>query len=224
MSRRTRIALLVTAVLAVFLSSFLVVQAVGVTLLDDPSSALEGGGIWPAVLGVSLLIADALLPVPSSLVMISLGALYGAFLGAALAFAGRFGMAVVGLWLGRAGAPIVVKLIGPARGIHADQLVERWGAFSIVVSRPVPLLAEAVVLAAGAARLPWRVALPAAFVGSLPEAIAYGAVGAAATSAANGAYVWLAFLLVGTLFRLGELAVRRNGRRAHTTPAVVLED
>ena len=107
---------------------------------------------------------------------------------------------------------------------HADQLVERWGAFSIVVSRPVPLLAEAVVLAAGAARLPWRVALPAAFVGSLPEAIAYGAVGAAATSTANGAYVWLAFLLVGTLFQLGELAVRRNGRRAHTTPAVVLED
>jgi uncharacterized membrane protein YdjX (TVP38/TMEM64 family) len=213
MSTRIRIALLMAALLAVLASSFLVVQALGVTLLEDPNTALDGGGTWPAVLGVSLLVVDALLPVPSSVVMISLGALYGAALGATLAFAGRFGMAVLGLALGRAGAPIVLKLIGRPRGAHAYDLVEHWGAFSIIVSRPVPLLAEAVVLAAGAARLPWRVALAAAFVGSLPEAIAYAAIGAAATSAANGALIWLAFLFVGTLFRFAELAVRRSGRR-----------
>jgi uncharacterized membrane protein YdjX (TVP38/TMEM64 family) len=213
MSARVRLALLCAAVVAVLLSSFLLVQALGVTLLDDPRSALDGGGPWPGVLGVSLLVADAVLPVPSSVVMISLGALYGAALGAALAFAGRFGMAIAGLALGRAGAPVVVKLIGRPREVHAEGLVERWGAFSIIVSRPVPLLAEAVVLAAGAARLPWRVALSAALVGSIPEAVVYGAVGAAATTAANGALVWLAFLAIGTLFRLAELAVRKPATR-----------
>jgi uncharacterized membrane protein YdjX (TVP38/TMEM64 family) len=213
MTARVRLALLGASVLAVLLSSFLVVEALGVTVLEDPSSAMDGGGAWPGVVGVLLLVADAVLPVPSSLVMISLGALYGAALGALLSFVGRFGMAVAGLALGRAGAPIVVKLIGRPRELHAKGLVDRWGAFAIIVSRPVPLLAEAVVLAAGAAKLPWRVALPAAAVGSLPEAIAYGAVGAAAASATNGALVWLAFLVVGTLFRLGELAVRRTSRR-----------
>jgi uncharacterized membrane protein YdjX (TVP38/TMEM64 family) len=205
MSARVRLALLCGAVVAVLLSSFLLVQALGVTLLDDPRSALDGGGPWPGVLGVSLLVADAVLPVPSSVVMISLGA--------ALAFAGRFGMAIAGLALGRAGAPVVVKLIGRPREVHAEGLVERWGAFSIIVSRPVPLLAEAVVLAAGAARLPWRVALSAALVGSIPEAVVYGAVGAAATTAADGALVWLAFLAIGTLFRLAELAVRKPAAR-----------
>jgi uncharacterized membrane protein YdjX (TVP38/TMEM64 family) len=218
MSTRARLALLAAAVVAVLLSSYLLVQALGVTLLDDPRPALAGGGVWPGILGVSLLIADAVLPVPSSLVMISLGALYGAVLGGGLAFAGRFGMAVAGLALGRAGAPLVAKLIGRSREAHADDLVRRWGAFSIIVSRPVPLLAEAVVFAAGAARLPWRVALPAALVGSLPEAIVYGAVGAAATSATSGALIWLAFLVVATLFRLTELALRRTGR-ARIAPA-----
>lgn len=213
MTARVRLVVLGASVLAVLLSSFLVVAALNVTLLEDPSSGMEGGGIRPGVLGISLLVADAVLPVPSSVVMISLGALYGAPLGALLSFVGRFGMAVLGFALGRAGTPIVAKLIGRPRERHAESLVRRWGAFAIIVSRPVPLLAEAVVLAAGAAKLPWRVALPAAIVGSVPEAIAYGAVGAAAATATNGALVWLAFLAVGTLFRLGELAVRRTSRR-----------
>jgi 3-dehydroquinate synthase len=121
-------------------------------------------------------------------------------------------MAIVGLALGHAGAPVLVKVIGPGRRAHAEGLVARWGALAIVFSRPVPLLAETVVLAAGAARLPWRTAVPAAFVGSLPEALAYGLVGDAAASAANGALVWAGFLLAGTLFRVFELLHRRRSR------------
>ncbi len=127
-------------------------------------------------------------------------------------------MAVAGLALGRAGAPVLVKLIGHPRSAHAEALVERWGALAIIFSRPVPLLAEAVVLTAGASRLRWRVALPAALVGSLPEAVAYAMVGAAAESAANGALVWLGFLVVGTLFRLAELLHRRRSERTSATP------
>ena len=206
-----RLLALVAAVGAVFLAAFVVVEALEVSVLDDPESAL-GDGAGAAALGVGLLVADALLPVPSSLVMISLGALYGPFAGALLALAGRFGMAVAGFALGRAGAPILVKLIGTARRAHAEALVERWGALAIIFSRPVPILAETVVLTAGASGLRWRVVLPAALVGSLPEAIAYGAIGAAAVSTAHGALVWIGFLVVGTLFRLLELYYRRRSR------------
>jgi hypothetical protein len=51
MSTRIRLALLCAAVVAVFLSSFLLVQALGLTLLDDPRSVLHGDGIWPGVIG-----------------------------------------------------------------------------------------------------------------------------------------------------------------------------
>ena len=208
----------IAAVCAVFLATFLVVEALEVTLLDDPRPALEDGA-GAAALGVGLLIADALLPVPSSLVMISLGALYGPVAGAILSLAGRFGMAVAGLAVGRAGAPVLVKLIGAPRRAHAESLVERWGALAIIFSRPVPILAETVVVTAGASGLRWRVALPAAFVGSLPEAITYGAVGAAAASTAHGALVWIGFLVVGTLFRLLELRQRRRSRTSTASVA-----
>ena len=130
-------------------------------------------------------------------------------------------MAVAGFALGRAGAPILVKLIGAPRRRHAETLVERWGALAIILSRPVPLLAEAVVLSAGASRLRWRVALPAALAGSLPEAIAYGAIGATAASFENGAMVWVAFLVVGTLFRLVELRQRRKNQTVSATRATI---
>ena len=200
------------ALVVVLLSAFLVARAVGVTVLEDPRPTLAAGGTTAALLGVALLVADAVLPVPSSLVMISLGALYGPFLGAALSLVGRFGMSVTGLALGRAGAPVLLKLIGRRRAAHAEDLVDRWGALAIVFSRPVPLLAETVVLTAGAARLPWRPAIAAAFVGALPEAVVYGLVGTAA--AANGVLVWVGFLVVGLLFRGFELVHRRRSQTA----------
>ena len=206
----SRILAVAVAVAAVLLATFLVVQALEITLLEDPRPALDGEGLAGAALGVGLLVADALLPVPSSLVMIALGALYGPLVGALLSLAGRFGMAVVGLAIGRAGAPVFFKLIGESRRRYAESLIERWGALALVFSRPVPILAETVALTAGAARLPWRRALPAALVGSLPEAIVYGLLGSAAASTAHGAAVWVGFLVVGTLFRLAELRQRRK--------------
>jgi uncharacterized membrane protein YdjX (TVP38/TMEM64 family) len=214
-----RLLLVVAAIAAVFLSAYVVVEALGVTVLEDPRPQLAGGGVAPAVVGVALLIADALLPVPSSLVMISLGALYGPALGALLSFAGRLGMTLAGVAIGRAGAPVFAKLIGAARRAHARDLVTRWGALALVVSRPVPILAETTALSVGAARLPWRLVVPAAVVGSVPEAVAYGVVGATAASARNGALVWLGFLVGGTLFRLAELVYRRRSQNTSAARA-----
>ena len=215
----TRLLVIAAAVAATILATFLVVEAVGVSVLEDPRPTLDDAGAGAAALGVALLVVDALVPVPSSLVMISLGALYGPVAGALLAFAGRFGMAVVGLAVGRAAAPLAIKLVTRAQREYAHTLLERHGALAIILSRPVPILAETVTLSAGAARIPWRVALPAAVVGSIPEAIAYGAVGAAATSAANGALVWLGFVVVAILFRLAVRVQRNKSQRTSATIA-----
>jgi uncharacterized membrane protein YdjX (TVP38/TMEM64 family) len=197
---------------AFFLTMFVVGQALGVTLLDDPRPVLEGGGAIAAALGVGLLVADALLPVPASLVMISLGALYGPLVGTLLSLAGRFGMAVAGFWIGRRGGPLLARAIPAWERAHAQALVDRWGAFAIIASRPVPIVAETTTILAGAAGLRPRTALVAAFVGSIPEAIAYGLVGAAAASFASGALVWLAVLVVAGAFRL----VERRHRLRHS--------
>jgi hypothetical protein len=74
---RSAYLLLVVAVAALVLVGFLVAELLHAPLLEDPAGYLHGGGLSAALLGVGLLVADVVAPVPSSLVMITLGALYG---------------------------------------------------------------------------------------------------------------------------------------------------
>jgi hypothetical protein len=66
---------IVAAAIATFvLVSCLVVEALGISLLVDPSTRVQDAGMGAALLGGGLLLADVLLPVPSSVIMIAHGA------------------------------------------------------------------------------------------------------------------------------------------------------
>lgn len=211
---------LAAAVAAVFATTFLVAEALHTTLVDDPRTALAAQGPWAVALGCGLLVVDALLPIPASLVMISLGALFGPVAGTALSLAGRFGMAVLGLAIGRAGGRLVARATYERERVRAEELIDRWGALAIVLSRPVPIVAETVTIMAGAAGLAWRRALLAAFAGSIPEAVAYSLTGAFAARFENAALIWLAFLAIAGGFRLAE---ERQRRRRRKTSAAIAE-
>jgi uncharacterized membrane protein YdjX (TVP38/TMEM64 family) len=191
---------LVGAVLAVFLATFAVAAALAVPLLEDPAPLLRGGGLVAALGGLGLLVTDVVLPVPSSLVMIAHGALFGAVVGAALSLVGGVGATLVGYGLGRwAGPPTLRKVCSVAERERAGRLVDRWGLLAIVVTRPVPLLAETVAVVAGAQRLGLpRVAL-ASVVGVLPAAALYAVAGAIGWSGATDLAVFGLVLLVAVL-------------------------
>jgi len=203
---------MVTAsLLALFLSTYLLVEALGVGVLTNPAPSLRDAGWAGAVLGVFLLVADQFVPVPSSLVMISLGALYGAPAAIALALVGRVGMAAAGFATGRLGEPWLNRFVSSRGRARADALLRRRGALAVLVSRPVPLLAETVAIMAGASSLRLSTVLGAAALGSLPEAVAYGLAGAVAPSFENAGLIWGSFLLVaGGFWWIG----RRIDRRA----------
>lgn len=63
---------------------YLGVDAVRVPVLTDPTPSLREPGSTSAVAGVLLLVANVVLPVPSSVVMIAHGALFGVAVGTAL--------------------------------------------------------------------------------------------------------------------------------------------
>jgi uncharacterized membrane protein YdjX (TVP38/TMEM64 family) len=136
------------SILAFFLVLFLVIEALGVSILTDPSTVLERGGLLAALVGVGLLVVDVALPVPSSLVMIAHGALFGVALGTLLSVLGCTGAALVGFAVGRRGGPLLARLVGPEERARAEGLLARWGTLAIVVTRPVPLLAETTAIMA----------------------------------------------------------------------------
>lgn len=181
-------------VLAFLLVGFLVAEACNIPLFADPTPRLAHGGMLGAMLAVGLLTVDALLPVPASLVMVASGALYGTVTGTLLALVGRVLAALAGYTIGRRGGPLVARLVPADSRDRADGLLRRWGPTAIVVTRPVPLLAETVTILAGASSIGWaRVAL-AALAGSVPEAVLYAGSGALAHSVEKAAFIWVALL------------------------------
>src|SRR5918997_4884756 len=169
---------------------FLLAHALELPLLSDETPALGEAGPGAAIAGVALLIADVVLPVPSSGVMLANGALFGAVAGAALSLAGSMGAAALAWWVGRRG-----RLVPASESPQAALLAER-GGWAVTISRPVPVLAETVAIMAGAVGMPLRRLLPYALLGAVPPAVGYGVVGAAAGASDAALPVFAAVLAV----------------------------
>lgn len=187
---------LVVAVVAVV--GLALAEAFDVRLLVDPVDSIEARGL-AAWTGVGLLVADIVLPVPSSVVMLAHGALFGVIPGAGLSLLGRTGNAVVGVLIGRGAGNLLGRR--SRRRATTDsgkgaELVRRWGLAAVVFTRPVPVLAESTLVAAAAMGLSPLAVIAAGVVGALPEAVLYAVAGDIATSYANGAIVFVAVIVL----------------------------
>lgn len=119
-------------------------------------SAADEHALLFACTGAGLLAVDILLPIPSSIV--------GTMLAARLGFGAGFAAAFAGMMLGQSAA------YWASRTLLRRRLGDLPAAPTLAVvflSRPVPVLAEAVALAAGAARLRWPQFLLASGAGNL---------------------------------------------------------
>lgn len=201
-----RYLLIVVALMASFLLLFLAVESAGVPLLTDPTPSMRHGGVLAAALGVGLLVADVLLPVPSSLVMVAHGAIFGVVSGTLLSVLGSMGAALFGFAIGRRGDKLIERLVRPDERAYANKMLARWGALAVVVTRSVPLLAETVAIITGASPLGWGRMTLASFAGSLPPALLYALTGAAYANFQSATLMFGAVLLVaGSFFLIGRL-------------------
>jgi 3-dehydroquinate synthase len=205
--------LLVFAMVAIILLLFALVEALDIPLLTDPSESLVRLGGWAAFVGVALLVADVVLPVPSSLVMVAHGALFGVAIGALLSLVGSLGAGLFGFGLGRRGGPLIERLVPPEERARANALLERWGDLAVIATRPVPVLAETVAILAGASPMTWGRMTLATAAGTLPACLLYAVAGATAKSADTAIPVFAIVLAISGVFRfLG----RRRPKRAET--------
>lgn len=141
---------------------------------------LEKSRGWAWAAGSGLLIADVLLPVPGTVVMSALGAVYGALLGGVIASLGSMGAGLAAYGAGRAfGEKTARRLLGDRDFERGHRLFARGGGWLVAVSRTLPVLPEAIACTAGLARMPFRRFVLALACGSLPMGFVFAAVGAA---------------------------------------------
>jgi uncharacterized membrane protein YdjX (TVP38/TMEM64 family) len=206
---------IVVGLIVLFTILFVIVEALGVPLLSDPTPWMKHGGILAASIGVGLLIADVVLPVPSSIVMVAHGALFGVLWGTVLSLIGSVGAAVFGFAIGRRGGRLLERVVTPAERARASSILARWGTLAIIVTRPVPLLAETVAIMAGASSMSWRALIIASIAGSLPPALLYALTGAAVADLQNTALMFGVVLVVAGLFWfLGMIFSHKEAQKA----------
>lgn len=222
-STRGRYWIVAAGIATLILLIFLVVEAAGIPILTDPSAALGTGGPLAALAGVGLLVVDVVLPVPSSLVMVAHGALFGLWPGMALSLIGSVGASLVAFVLGRSASPAIERFVTPEEYRRAGALLERWGVLAIVVTRPVPILAETVSILAGASPLAWTQVALASVLGVLPAAFLYALAGAMAVSVGSELLVFgVVLLITGVLWWLGRSGF--GSGRARTVVGRRVED
>ena len=129
---------------------------------------MAGYGAGAGVAGIGLLVADILLPIPSTLVMSALGLTYGSALAGLIAYG-------LSRWLGR---PLAVRIAGEAGLREGENFFATGGAWLVACSRCLPILPEAVACLAGLNRMPFRTFLLAVLCGSLPMGFIFAAIGA----------------------------------------------
>ena len=165
----------------------------------------------PAVLAaaeIGVLAADIILPVPSSLVATLGGASLGVAVGTLCGSVGLTIGSLAGWLLGRiAGRRSLEALDAHERAAVAERR-RTLGPLLVVVSRPLPILAEAVALMAGAAGMTWPTFLAAAAPANGVIALAWSLAGAYGRNADSLQWVALAAVAVPAVIAAAVAASR----------------
>lgn len=213
---------IVAAVIAVLiLVSFVVVEALGIRLLTDPSEDIRAGGWLAAAIGGGLLLADVFIPIPSSVVMIAHGAAFGVLGGFLLSLVASVGGAMIGWWVGHRGSRVMDRIVSPEEKRQANAFIRRYGLLAIIISRLLPIVAETVSIMSGTTDIGWRRVLVATTIGAIPPALIYAIAGSATTDFASGALVTVGVVVVaGIAWIIGRRLMPEDSAEGATAPAL----
>ena len=135
---------------------------------------------WAWAVGIALLWADLVLPIPQTAVIAALGIIHGTLLGGLLGSLGLITSGLLGYGLMLTSARRFAQRLAGPRSLHKmESLFDRGGAWAIVLTRSLPYsIPEAMVFLAGLAGMPIRKFTAALAIGSVPTAFVFAAIGA----------------------------------------------
>lgn len=130
---------------------------------------------WLIILVLSV---DIVLPIPSSGVSTYAGGTLGFAGGTAASWVGMMLGAVIGFAAARLLGRPFAERFGGADVARLKDVTTRYGDAALVLTRPLPVLAEACVLLTGISRLSWRRFLPPVLLSNLAISLTYAVFGA----------------------------------------------
>jgi len=147
---------------------------------DDAVLTLREYESWAWVVGIALIWADLVLPIPQTAVIAALGIIYGTLLGGLLGSLGLITSGLLGYGMMRTSARRLAHRFAGRQSLHNMQGVfDRGGAWAIILTRGLShSVPEAMVVLAGLAGMPMGRFVVALTIGSVPTAFVFAAIGA----------------------------------------------
>lgn len=168
-----------TALVLLLVLSFVAVAIYGLPDTASLRAEVESTGALGGLVFVGGYALITLLPAPKGVLTVLGGAVYGLWLGAALALTGAVIGAVIAFfvarWLGRD----AVDRLARGRLAQADAQLSDHGFGAVITARLIPVLPFTLInYASGVSGIRFRDFLAASAIGMLPGSLAYAAVGA----------------------------------------------
>lgn len=224
MTSRLRHIARLTLFAGVVLALFYLVTVEQVIDVDTVRGAVAATGPVAPLTYVVVSAALGALFVPGPLLAGLSGLLFGPVLGTFVTLGATVGTAVVASLVGRrAGRDSARALLGPERADLIDAQIERRGLWAVVGQRFIPGISDALAsYAFGAFGVPlWQMAV-GAFIGSVPRAFVYTALGASIGNlssplAYTAVVIWVVTAVVGAF--AAHRGYRRWRRRRPSVPS-----
>lgn len=137
------------------------------------------------IIGIFLFIAimaiqGLLVPIPSEIVLLAAGIIWGFIMGGIMGVIGSMAAAIVCYYVSkRGGRPVAEKFVGESALNMADDLIQKYGTGAIVVARFLPFVAfDPISYASGLVDMDVKKYSLGTFLGSIPRAFFYSWLGA----------------------------------------------
>lgn len=140
---------------------------------------LELGVIGIIIFIVFMGIQGILVPIPSELVLLSTGLIWGIQGGTILGIIGSMFAGILTYYIAMMGGrPIIEKFLGEETLTVIDKFITKYGAGTILIARAFPFMAfDPISYASGFLKINFRVYVTATFIGSIIRCIFYAWLG-----------------------------------------------
>lgn len=144
----------------------------------NPIYALAFWGILLFI--VIMAIQGLLVPIPSEIVLLAAGMIWGFFIGGIMGIIGSMAAGLLCFYVSRKGGrPLAEKFVGESALNMADALIQKYGTGAIIVARFLPFVAfDPISYASGLVEMDAKKYTLGTFIGSIPRAFFYSWLGA----------------------------------------------
>ncbi len=142
-------------------------------------------GIWGIFLFIGVMAIQGLLvPIPSELVLLASGMIWGFWIGGIMGIIGSMAAGLLCYYIAyKGGRPLAEKFVGESALNMADVFIEKYGTGAILIARLLPFVAfDPISYISGVLRYPIKKYTIATFIGSIPRAFFFAFLGASLIS------------------------------------------